>query len=530
MQTPEIARPERPWHTLTLEMPEARGQRLHFAWSFDPGDGGGEYPLRSEQAWFELPAGLQLDLLDEQALLVFALMLHWPLLNLVRPVRVRLPRRLPDAALETVQRLCDLQRVTLARPGARATLGASPLARRIEFVCSGAAARTAPAPATRPGLASGMSGGKEALAQLFLARAAGVPVLAVTTTSPQGAATEHTGPHRASTLSELSKVDGVTVVEVRSNVRESYRNDFPRRLGHACWLTDLLDCQVYLLSCAAVARCSGVDAFGLGMEWEVAAARCAGGLPEPHPHVMYGPATLAALSALLAPAGLRAESLLVPLPGSAVQRLLRRAFPDALRLQASCYSATDGARWCGRCPKCVRTAVFLALDGGDPSDVGLDWGTVWRAGSLGLHRYVTKYGLLGSPRTVDAADRYLVEVLDAIHELPVGATVRRLATARSLGAADRARALARYGTARLVYRPRPPRARAAARSFKPAALAFVHPRYHRALTHLLAEHGLQPDPTDIDAEISCIDDMIAYVTSPMVPTTHAPAWRAAFPG
>ena len=80
MQTPEIARPERPWHTLTLEMPEARGQRLHFAWSFDPGDGGGEYPLRSEQAWFELPAGLQLDLLDEQALLVFALMLHWPLL------------------------------------------------------------------------------------------------------------------------------------------------------------------------------------------------------------------------------------------------------------------------------------------------------------------------------------------------------------------------------------------------------------------------------------------------------------------
>ena len=69
----------------------------------------------------------------------------------------------------------------------------------------------------------------------------------------------------------------------------------------------------------------------------------------------------------------RTMSLIEPLTGFAVSKLLAERYPELARLQVSCdrLDASDEPRWCGACPTCAQTSMALRALGRDPVDVGL---------------------------------------------------------------------------------------------------------------------------------------------------------------
>jgi hypothetical protein len=161
---------------LKLHVPEVSGQRLVFRWDV----GEGAYPLSGDAAWFEFPVNVDLERIGEPMLHVLAWMPHWPLLNLVRPVEVELGWSWPPSHVEVIQRLCDLQRAAYANLDHPQSL----VRQIVILVSSGTPVSTGSSSHTssgRPGLATCRSGGKESLTQVFLAREAGVEVVAVPT-------------------------------------------------------------------------------------------------------------------------------------------------------------------------------------------------------------------------------------------------------------------------------------------------------------------------------------------------------------
>ena len=79
------------------------------------------------------------------------------------------------------------------------------------------------------------------------------------------------------------------------------------------------------------------------------------------------------LTRTLTGGAVRTMSLVEPLTGFAVMKVLLGRYPDLATLMVSCESldASSKARGCGSCPKCARATLAMLALGADPASVGL---------------------------------------------------------------------------------------------------------------------------------------------------------------
>lgn len=365
---------------------------------------------------FELRFGDALapaDLPEDVWWTVALLCLHnqWVVL---RPCRVLLPVELPPGEREFWLRMTDAAAATL-----ELTWGEGDLTRTVAIEDRGPRLSPARAPADRAHTALAFSGGKDSLAHLGLLLELGERPLAVTTTSPMRILSDHVSPRRRATLDAVAAHPEVTHVEVRSNFRDCWDNDFPRSLGYGVSTNELCDTMLYTAAAYAVAWAGGATEVLLASEAEVQASAVVNGHPVQHPHFMYSAATQRSLSALLERRGVGLGALTYPTHAWQVQGLLWSRYPELRELQYSCWRHVRGEGACSACHDCLSLALAALRNDVGPSRVEIDFGrlTDWMAG--------------WRPR-LQAAELPNAQVRRAAHS----ATVRELATLRTRAVAS----------------------------------------------------------------------------------------------
>jgi hypothetical protein len=220
--------------------------------------------------------------------------------------------------------------------------------------------------------ATAFSGGKDSLVQAgLLAELTSRPVL-VTTTSPLPGAHDHATPRRRHVLAEIGRRRDVTHVEVESDFRPCWANDYSYDLGYKMAVNELTDTLLYFGATLATAVALGVSHIFLASETEVQQNGEWVGRIVQHPHFMYSTVTQRALQALLRPAGVRYSSLTSPLHSYQVQGLLWTRYKDLRDLQYSCWQVGPGQSACSACPQCLRLAMCALALGDAPGLMGVD--------------------------------------------------------------------------------------------------------------------------------------------------------------
>ena len=182
---------------------------------------------------------------------------HWALLA---PCRVELPNYIGPAEREFWLRMIDVAALQIEAYG-----GPACRRRRVELHDDGprlapagrATAGSADTPAGSAGSASSFSGGKDSLLQAALLAELTDKVLLVTTTSPVPWARDHVGPARAQTLSEIARRLPVELVEVHSDFRACWRNDFSGNAGCLITVNELTDVLLYQAATVIAAAARG---------------------------------------------------------------------------------------------------------------------------------------------------------------------------------------------------------------------------------------------------------------------------------
>jgi perosamine synthetase len=287
---------------------------------------------------------------------------HWALL---RPCRVVLPVRLDPGEREFWLRLCDALVATL-----EARAGGTDTTRTVDLIETGNALEALEPVADSGLVAACFSGGRDSLTQTALLQELGERPLLVTTTSPREGSVEHETARRRFVMSEIRRRRDLELVEVRSDFRGCFENDFATRYGVG--VTELTDTFLYFAAALAVAVARGARSIFLASETEVQESTRRAGAIVQHKHCMYSAATQRALSRLLAPAGLLYAGLTYPLYQFQLQRLLAVRYPDLRDLQYSCWSLTADQSACSRCDECRTIAFNLMAEGVAPREIGID--------------------------------------------------------------------------------------------------------------------------------------------------------------
>lgn len=345
-----------------FEPPRLEGNSLYLRWRVEPAS---ELYLRQD-CRFDFPADLDLSVVPPRAWWWLALMvhhLHWPLL---RPCRVHLPVRLGEQEIAFWRRLVETGITTLdAYRGVDETGG-------VEIIDG-----TEPLPDTLPlrlaaRYATAFSGGKDSLLQTGLLAELTERPLLVTVTSPLPPMEDHLSPRRREILAAMAARTDVEHVEVWSDVRSSWNNQWPRSIGYKNSVNELSDTLAYLGALAIVAMAKGAGRALLASEVEVNTNTTIDGRFLQHPHFMYSVVTLGALDRLFAQAGIRIGSLTPPLYSSQVQELLWRRYPELQSLQFSCWRVTGSEQVCNDCSQCLRIGFLGLANGHRPSRMGID--------------------------------------------------------------------------------------------------------------------------------------------------------------
>ncbi len=288
---------------------------------------------------------------------------HWTLL---RPCRVEVPWGLAPGEREFWLRLLDAAVVTL-----EATRGGSDVARTIELHDVGV-----PSPPVRARdegrTITAFSGGKDSLLQLGLLAELGQRPIAVMTTSPMPPMHDHTTPRRRTLMAEIVRRRRIELVEVCSDLRAAWDNDFARLRGHQIAINEITDTYLYLAAALVVGWLRGAPRIFLASEAELQETVLRCGRVVQHPHFMYSAVTQRALDALLARHGLRYGSTNYPLRSGQVQRLLWTRYHDLRDLQYSCWRVGPDDAACSACAQCLRVALTALAAGGAPSAMGID--------------------------------------------------------------------------------------------------------------------------------------------------------------
>src|SRR5262245_13021931 len=312
-------------HHIAIDPLERSPHAVTFRWRVTPAT-----PLyRTSQFTLQFPDWLDLSPVPDALWWTVALSCLHPHWTLLRPCRIDLPIALAPTEVEVWQRLLDAAVVTL-----ESLRGTTRVERDIEIVADGP--RLDWTTALEPGrCATAFSGGKDSLVQTdLLTELTPRPVL-VTTTSPMLPFHDHLTARRRHVLREILARRDVTLVEVKSNYRATWTNEFPHTLGYPVSVNELTDTFLYFGALLAAAAALGVPHLFLASETEVQENADLDGRVVQHPHFMYSTVTQRALAALLKPAGIRYSSLTAPLHSEQVQQLLWTRYRDLRELKYS---------------------------------------------------------------------------------------------------------------------------------------------------------------------------------------------------
>jgi hypothetical protein len=343
-----------------LDAPRVAGDRVEIAWRVVP-----ETALHQRTSFsLRVPDAGRLP---ERVLWLLALLPLHPLWALLRPCRVHLPVRLAPGEREFWLRLLDATVMTL-----EGNSGGHDVARCIEIVDRGAPiAEVSPLP-ERGLCAAAFSGGKDSLLQAGLLSELLPKVLLVTTSSPMPPLHDHVTARRRYVMREIvARRSNIELLEVESDLRASWRNDFPPTVGYQVAVNELVDTFLYLAVLLAAAWSRGATHLFLASEAEVQENVEVRGMTVQHPHAMYSVATQSAVSALLARLGMRYGSLQSPLHSEQVQQLLWRRYPDLADLQYSCWRVGPDEATCSSCSQCLRITFAALAIGESPQRMGI---------------------------------------------------------------------------------------------------------------------------------------------------------------
>lgn len=347
---------------VTLQAPEVEGQEARFAWTVTPPSA---LYLRNEFR-LRFPDSIDLGAVPEAIwwrVALICLHSHWPLL---RPCAVELPVRLTAGERELWLRLLDAEVATLEAYG-----GSSNTQRAIELLDSGLPVQPlAPVP-DNGAVAASFSGGRDSLTQTGMLCELGETPLLVATTAPIINSHDHLAKRRHEVMAEIVRRRPVELVEVTSDLRSCWDNQFPtERFGVG--VHEITDTFLYFASALVVAAARGIRHIFLASETEVQETVRRAGQIVQHKHFMYSAPTQRALQALLAPTRIRYSSLTYPLFQFQVQRLLSTRYRDLQDLQFSCWRVEAHQTACSTCDECWRIALNLMAAGVPPAEAGID--------------------------------------------------------------------------------------------------------------------------------------------------------------
>ena len=125
-------------------------------------------------------------------------------------------------------------------------------------------------------------------------------VLLVNTFSPMWPLHDHVSERRRYVLREIAaRRPAMTLVEVISDLRSSWRNDFPPVVGYQVSVNELTDTFLYLSAMIAAGWARGATHLFLASEAEVKESIELAGKIVQHPHESYSVIAQAAIGALL---------------------------------------------------------------------------------------------------------------------------------------------------------------------------------------------------------------------------------------
>lgn len=424
-----------PERTITLERPVVEGSTIRFRFAVRP-----PTPLyRAEEFFIRVPDSVDLGAVPTPLLDTLAILLlhaHWPLL---RPCRVE-----PAFPLGPGQRE-GWEKVLAAEASTLDAYRGAPLPGGVVLHETGpASGRPVPLPPSDRAAAA-FSGGKDSLlTAALLAELTDRPLL-VTTTSPLPPLRDHDTARRRHVLDEIPRRRPVELLEATSDFRAIFRNDFARMVGIPVAVNELVDTHLYLASLLLCAAARGTTHLFLASETELQESVVRDGRTVQHPHLMYSAATQRALSALLAPVGIRLGSLTWPLHSAQVLRLLWTRYRDVADLQYSCWRVGDGEAACSRCSQCLRVALEVLALGEDPGVLGIDLPRLFTAQEGFRPRLDPGGDALPADRVAAALH---AQVCRALADVPVRRVARRMAPAFLTRPREAASALGAYARLR----------------------------------------------------------------------------------
>ena len=351
-----------PIHRVRLRAPEVGIGAVSFEWDVTPSTA----LYQAHGFRLDFPPDVDLEAVPASLWLRLALICLHPHWALLRPCRVELPYYLGPAEREFWLRMIDLAAFQNHARGRPLVPG-----RAADIVDDGPAA-TATEIRARRGVAAAFSGGKDSLVQASLLSELSERPLLVTTTSAVPWARDHAGAARSYTLGEVQRRLNVDLVEVRSDFRACWRNEFSGQLGCDHTVNEVSDVLLYQASTLAVAAAAGIGRALMASEAELQYNNFRCGDVVLHGHYASGAVVHMALSAVLRPFGLSLGSLTYPLHMPQVQGLLWRRYRPVTDLQFSCWQATGGERACSSCAQCLEVALVILNEGYSPTSAGID--------------------------------------------------------------------------------------------------------------------------------------------------------------
>lgn len=353
-----------PVTSIVLSTPEITGQTVQFSWKVSP-----ETLLYKETSFYlTFPASIPLGEVPMQlwwTVFLICIHSHW---SLLRPCTIYLPVRLPTGAAEMWTRLILSYADTLDALNPKRQLP-----RDIKIVEQGEMIGSITSLSNSELCATAFSGGKDSLAQVGLLMEMGYQPILVTTTSPMAGDTLHTSKFRDRTMEVMQLHHGLNLVEVHSDLRQNWNNLVTRqRWGYPLSVNELSDTFLYTATLVISGYILGATNLFLASENEVSRNHVVDGVFLQHPHFMYSALTLAGISALLEPFGMRLGSLTSALQSSQVQELVVARYPDLSDLQCSCWQADESVKSCSVCGECKRLAWVSLAVGGSPARMGVD--------------------------------------------------------------------------------------------------------------------------------------------------------------
>lgn len=475
-----------------LEPPLVQGRTATFRWQVTP-----PTPLyRKTEFTLRFPESIDLARVPERLwwdIFLIVVHSHWLLL---RPCEVRLPVKLGPRETQFWQECLRTALDTLAAyPNNR---GPAPPPDPLGIEIRGGDREIARTRIEGGGYGTAFSGGKDSLLQTALLAELTRQPLLVATTSPMPETKDHETVRRREVFAAIQARRDVKFIEVESDLRANWDQTFASVYGYAIGVNEIADTYLYTGALLAAGAATGATHLFVASEVEVQENATIAGRIVQHPHFMYSAATQRAISALLAPYGIRYGSLTWPLYSNHVQHLLWTRYPDISDLQYSCWMVGTAEAACSRCGQCLRIACNALAAGFDPQRMGLDLEALAGFARTWKTRWSEAPGADATPREI-VSYRFEQIVCDTIRRIPLWHLARvaargnpvRLFARRTRGIVAAFRDLQR----RVRHYPPPPRI-----GFREGFCAWLDPELRDRLVAIFRQH-LPAEPRSAHAAV-----------------------------